>query len=342
MEPIDFLVCVRCFTYNHASYIEDAMNGFCMQKTSFPYVCVIVDDASTDGEPEIIEKYIGENFDLGDKAVVRNEETDDYYFTFTQHKSNKNCFFAVYLLKYNHYKKKDKFQYFSEFYDNVKYHALCEGDDYWIYPKKLQRQVDFMESHSDYTLCYGRCKHFFEETKKMSSQIEGGVAETFEELMKNNSIPTATVLYRGNIINDYLNNIQPQERHWRMGDYPMWIYFAHEGSVKYMADVFAVYRVLRESASHSTNEEKSEAFVHSTYEIVKFYSDYFNRPELFNIESLYKALFRNAFMYGNKRKAIAYFKKVSIPTPTMKMKYFIIKNRFLYNLLKGYFFNAVE
>lgn len=342
MYKIQFIVSVRCFTFNQSKYIEETLDGFVMQKTSFPFICIIMDDDSQDGEPEVIKHYLEHHFNLADDSVVRNEETDDYIMTFAQHKENKNCYFAVYYLKYNHYKKKAKEPYFSCWEKDVKYIALCEGDDYWIYPKKLQRQVDFMETHSDYTLCYGRCKHFFEETKKMSSQIEGGVAETFEELMKNNSIPTATVLYRGNIINDYLNNIQPQERHWRMGDYPMWIYFAHEGSVKYMADVFAVYRVLRESASHSTNEEKSEAFVHSTYEIVKFYSDYFNRPELFNIESLYKALFRNAFMYGNKRKAIAYFKKVSIPTPTMKMKYFIIKNRFLYNLLKGYFFNAVE
>ena len=70
-----FIVCVRCITFNHANYIEDAMNGFTMQETNFPYVCTILDDASTDGEQEVIKKYLQEHFDLEDKSVVRNEET---------------------------------------------------------------------------------------------------------------------------------------------------------------------------------------------------------------------------------------------------------------------------
>ena len=91
----DFLVCVECATYNHAPYILDAMNGFCMQQTTFPFVCIILDDASTDGEQEVIKNYLQENFDLQDKNVTRNEETDDYILTFAQHKSNRNCFFAM-------------------------------------------------------------------------------------------------------------------------------------------------------------------------------------------------------------------------------------------------------
>ena len=51
------LVQVRCITFNHASYIEDAMDGFCMQETDFPFLCTAYDDASTDGEPEVIINY---------------------------------------------------------------------------------------------------------------------------------------------------------------------------------------------------------------------------------------------------------------------------------------------
>ena len=71
MKPIDFLVCVRSYTYNHAPYIEDAMNGFSMQQTNFPFVCVIVDDASTDGEPEVIMNYLNCHFDLDNETIVR-------------------------------------------------------------------------------------------------------------------------------------------------------------------------------------------------------------------------------------------------------------------------------
>ena len=101
-----WMVFVKCFTFNHAPYIVDAMNGFTMQKTTFPYICCIVDDASTDGEPEVIRKYLKENFDLANKSVARNEETDDYVLCYAQHKTNKNCYFAVLWLKYNHYRKK--------------------------------------------------------------------------------------------------------------------------------------------------------------------------------------------------------------------------------------------
>lgn len=148
MEQSNIFVYIQCPTFNQASYIVDTMNGFTMQQTTFPYVCCIMDDASTDGEPEVIKHYLEEYFDLADKSVVRNEETDDYILIFAQHKTNKNCYFVVYLLKYNHYSiKKTKMPYISKWRDNAKYIAICEGDDYWIDSLKLQKQVDFLQSH---------------------------------------------------------------------------------------------------------------------------------------------------------------------------------------------------
>ena len=63
MEYPKFKVCVRCSTFNQAKYIEDTMNGFVMQQTDFPFVCCIVDDASTDGEQDVIKKYMDMHFD---------------------------------------------------------------------------------------------------------------------------------------------------------------------------------------------------------------------------------------------------------------------------------------
>lgn len=53
---------IICNTFNHAQYIKDALDGFCMQETTFPFVAIIVDDASTDGEPEIISHYLERPF----------------------------------------------------------------------------------------------------------------------------------------------------------------------------------------------------------------------------------------------------------------------------------------
>ena len=116
MEPINYLVRVSCMTFNQASYIEDAMNGFTMQETKFPFVCIIVDDASTDGEQEVIEGYLKEHFDLEDKAIVQQEETDDYVRTFARHKSNYNCYFQTKLREYLFLHKQAKIlrQYFAQ------------------------------------------------------------------------------------------------------------------------------------------------------------------------------------------------------------------------------------
>ena len=96
----EWMVCVRCYTYNHGPYITDTLDGFTMQKTQFPFVCCIVDDASTDGEQKIIKDYINENFELDrDGAYVKTKEYGTVIFA--RHKENHNCYFAAVLLNSN-------------------------------------------------------------------------------------------------------------------------------------------------------------------------------------------------------------------------------------------------
>lgn len=147
MTDIKFPVCVTCMTYNQSAYICDALNGFTMQQTTFPYVCIIMDDASTDGEQEVIKQYLSVHFKSMILSHNNEQETDDFVMTFAQHKENKNCFFAVYYLKYNHYQKKRKNPYYRHFFKESKYAASCEGDDYWTNPNKLQIQYDYLETH---------------------------------------------------------------------------------------------------------------------------------------------------------------------------------------------------
>ena len=145
-----FKVSVWCNTYNQASYIKDTMDGFCMQQTNFPFVCLIMDDASTDGEPEVIKQYLNDHFD-----TEWTKETDDYHLTVARHQENRNCYFAVYLLKYNHYSiKKPRLKYYREVTDEIDYVALCEGDDYWTDAHKLQKQADALDANPQATLVY--------------------------------------------------------------------------------------------------------------------------------------------------------------------------------------------
>lgn len=157
MEYPKFKVCVRCFTFNQAKYIEDTMNGFVMQQTDFPFVCCIVDDASTDGEQEVIKKYINMHFDYSPNSVSFDKETDYAYIHYAQHKENKNCYFVVLFLKENLYSRNEgykKLEYISKWRDNCDYEAFCEGDDYWIDPFKLQKQIDYMKQHLE-------CRYLF-------------------------------------------------------------------------------------------------------------------------------------------------------------------------------------
>ena len=259
MEEFEYILRVNCVTYNHSSYIKNALDGFCMQKTSFPFVCVIVDDASTDGEQSLLIQYLKTNFDIEDSQVAHREETDDFVKIFAQHKINRSCFFSVFLLKYNHYQaNKSKRGYLDDTF-RTKYVAMCEGDDYWIVPNKLQLQVDFLENHNDYGLVYTNTKVWREKTSELYDSPEdyhdGYVTE---ELLKFNFICTLTVCYRTSVLD--LIDRSFEEQKFLMGDLPLWIEFSRHTKIGCIPVYTSVYRRLEDSASHSTSLRKTLLF----------------------------------------------------------------------------------
>lgn len=275
MEYPKFKVFCRCFTFNHSKYITDAMNGFTMQQTSFPFVCTIVDDASTDGEQEVIRKYVEENFDFSEGSVAYHKETDYAHITYAQHKTNKNCYFAVLYLKENHYSlNKPKMGYFREWRDMCEYEAICEGDDYWIALDKLQLQVDFLNEnkeyvmvHTDFDLVDGVRRHYKEIYEDGEYLPRGIYNNGF-------NIGTLTVLFRRDVFNRIPKYYK--EKNWMMGDKPLWFELAHEGKIKYIPQVTAKYRVLTYSASHSSDLNRQLQFIEDGIEITKFYADKYN------------------------------------------------------------------
>ena len=270
------MVSIRCVTFNHAPYIVDAMNGFAMQQTTFPYVCTIVDDASTDGEPEVIRKYLQEYFDLDDRSVVHNEETDDYVLCFARHKENKNCHFAVLLLKYNHFSiRKSIMPYIAEWQENAKYIALCEGDDYWTSPQKMQRQVHFLEQNRDYVMVYSQA-----EIRSGDDIVGLRKFKTcdFESLVCFCGITTLTTLFRQELWRKYYDELIPSTpKNWKMGDYPLWLYFSLNGKIHYIDEPLGVYRKLPESVSHSTDLKKSLDFADNVCQVRLFFVQYAER-----------------------------------------------------------------
>ena len=241
------------------AYLEQTI-GSLVNQTLRNIEILCIDDASTDGEPEVIMKFVSRNFNMEDNSVVRNEETDDYIMTFAQHKTNKNCFFAVYSLKYNHYSiKKSKMEYLSEFLDHVKYHALCEGDDYWIAPEKLQKQVDIMEKDDSIGLVYTKAKKVINRNRQVSGII-GKKFSSIDELVVDNKIPTLTTCYRKTVYDICQKELGCNLSGLSLGDYQLWLMFKIKSEVAFYEKVCAIYRVLEESASHSKSIDKMLKF----------------------------------------------------------------------------------
>lgn len=241
MEYPKFKVCCRCFTFNQSKYITDAMNGFTMQQTSFPFVCTIVDDASTDGEQDVIRKYVEDNFDFSEGSVAFLKETDYAHITYAQHKTNKNCYFAVLYLKENHYsQRKPKMGYLSEWRDICEYEALCEGDDYWIVQDKLEKQVCILEAHEDYTMCTSDAIIQSERGNLNWRRYDEDRKVPINDIIEKGGLwlQTATFLFRRGINNDMIDC----GRKCHVGDYPLIIWCAMKGNVYYLSEKTTVYR----------------------------------------------------------------------------------------------------
>lgn len=253
-----FPVTIHCITYNHASFIEDAMNGFAMQQTTFPFLAIIIDDASTDGEPRVLETYYNSNFELSKYSEGNIWETDEAKFLFGYHKENQNCYFAIVLLKSNYYSQgKSKKHLFEMWERQTKFIALCEGDDYWTSSDKLQKQIDFLESHADYTMCFHRAiEHWEDRTKedKVFTEVEDRDYSGLD-IFDKWTVPTASVVllkkvYKSSI---YLKAINNEKFYY--GDIIIFLSCCKCGKVRGFSNVMSVYR--RHTGSMSLPQQHS-------------------------------------------------------------------------------------
>lgn len=289
------LVSISCITYNHASYIKECIDGFLMQKTNFNFEVLIHDDHSTDGTEEIIKEYAKQYPDII-KPLFEKEN---------QYSLGKPIGSAVWNLPRARGKSV----------------AMCEGDDYWIEPYKLQKQVDFLESHPDYGMCYTKVKRYNQQNKKYID-VWGGANETMDKLLIENTIPTLTAVFHKAIYDKYLTEIHPSKRGWLMGDYPIWLYFAQNSKIKFINETTGVYRICTESASHSNDLEKIIRFNNSYHDIRTWYNSRQNTiPQEKLDQNQAVLLFNSSVFRSSKEYAKLYYKRIENKTLKIRIKY---------------------
>lgn len=261
-------VAINCITYNHEPYIREALDGFVMQKTNFPFVAVVHDDASTDGTSEILREYAEKYPDM----IIPIYEKENQYS-----KGNgilRNIVWSACLAT------------------GAKYIAFCEGDDYWTDPLKLQKQVDYLEEHPDCSLVCSNYNSFIQKEKKILLYNGKSGRISYKDLILHNYVATLTSVFPTSLIKDYLE-FSKDAPNWSFGDYPMWLFAITKGYVMKLSDTTAVYRVLEESASHIKKDTDRLRWAYSEFSVI----EYFASRHKFPIKTIKRALFYRSHFY---------------------------------------------
>ena len=248
------MVSVDMITYKHEAYIAQAIEGVLMQETNFEYDLIIADDCSPDKTEEIVKNIIATHPKGHIIKYFRHEKNIGM---------NQNGLFAVQQCK-------------------GKYIALCEGDDYWTDPLKLQKQVDFLEVNHDYGLVHTNNKILNQRTKKFIDRIlrkeaedELDATDLFYAILNSQYIiSTQTALFRRIFLKEVIF-----ENKFNMGDTPLWLQLSQLTKFKFLNEITSIYRSNLGSVSNSKGILNRKKFNISGLEMRIFYT-----KKILNIE----------------------------------------------------------
>ncbi len=233
----NYKVVIRCLTFNQEKFIEDALKGFVRQKTNFPYCALVVDDCSTDGTAEIIKKYEAEYPDV-----------------------IKGLYLPV-----NMYGNPKKREYYKPWEERAQYIAMCEGDDYWIDDYKLQRQVDFLDSHQDYVMCFHNAIVRYENHKISDFIMSDFSTGDFDakKIFEKWQLPFASVLFRKELYDSPIYKELTKNRNYGI---TLFIAASRVGKVYGLSECLSIYRKNDGGVSHKI---PSSTFMKVDYEFAK-------------------------------------------------------------------------
>lgn len=222
ISSIDCEVLIVCSTYNQEKFLVDALEGFVSQKASFPFLALVHDDASTDGTADVIREYETRYPDII-KGIYEDE---------------------------NQYQQGALFWYLDYLRNSkAKYIALCEGDDYWVSPDKLELQHNALEKDDSLSYCFSNAIKVDARTGKnlgkmlpvfpSESEILAKRILGTKDLLDLAFIPTASFFSRRDA---WLDQPELPEDAYR-GDRAHQIYLSLSGSAFFLDRVTSAYRV---------------------------------------------------------------------------------------------------
>ena len=303
------MISVVMITYNHEMFISQAIEGVVMQRTTFPLELIIGDDSSSDRTLQICQEYKEKYPDIIKlKYELKNIGMQQNFY-----KTIQAC--------------------------SGKYIAFCEGDDYWTDPYKLQKQVDFLETNTNYALIHTNKAILRNGILYSDNEIQTKSGFIFEDLMFSPLICTLTVLVKVDIFKDSMARVSVliEDRKWLMSDFPLWLDIAQNYQIAYLDEVTGVYRFLDESASHSGKREKAYLFEQSVISVKEyFYYEYKKSHRDLNFR--FKLHFFEMIFHARKRLVLDYgciakndFKSLILTNPFLLI--YILFNKIL-RLLK--------
>lgn len=217
MNREEIMVSICCITYNHEKYIAEALEGFLMQETDFNYEIIIGDDCSTDATKSIIEDYC-EKYP-GRIQLISHEENIGAIKNMLQ----------------------------TQNAAKGKYIALCDGDDYWTNPQKLQMQVDFMQNHPDSSICCHYSRVIDENGDLVYEDSDPVRLEfTFEDVLvgRKNETRVCTMMMKNS---DHVKHIKSQEWFYNVYSadtfFKLYVLSKPRAKLYVLPEVMAVYRL---------------------------------------------------------------------------------------------------
>lgn len=283
------LVSVAITTYNQEKFIKQAIESVLMQEADFEYEIVIGEDCSTDNTREILLRYKQEHpsrikLVLQDKNVGATQNACEVF---------SRC--------------------------KGRYIALLEGDDYWVDPLKLQKQVGFLEQHSDFIGVSGGVRFLYNNTKLYTNRniykktYYSGVNDYFDNP---NRVPvmTLTLLFRNLFLQpDNIKSYSKLVKNCRMlGDLQFKIFLLSKGRIKYLDDIMAVYRINSSVTAWSSKsiDFRLQEFENAWENIIEFLGNVYMAYDNKYLDESYSSMFFQYLRTGDSKKAYYCLKKV--------------------------------